>query len=520
MRRDIFRFAHGQYDCLVIGGGINGAAIAHMAALNGLKVALLEKDDFASGTSSKTTKLIHGGLRYLENFELDLVTEALRERFYLLRDAPHLVRSLSFIIPLYKTDARPWWLVRLGVWLYDQFAGRYTIGHHRLLAPDVLQQLMPGLKAEGLRGGILYYDAQMDDARLVLENVLSAEAFGAHAANYVEVKSFLKKDGLVTGVIACDTIGSKEFELYARTVVCAVGPWTNRVILKEQESALSSCETSLGRRPSRPLVRTTKGAHVVCQGQISSHALIIPTSRDQRVLFVIPWMGNSLVGTTDTDYTADPDRVATDQEDIDYLFQELRRVFPSAADGMFKKEKIIATFAGLRPLAHQPGVSAKVSRQHLIRESDSGVVYVVGGKYTTYRKIAQDCLKKIMPSRSLVDTRNGFPVFGSGKIGESAQVAAEQYGLEIATIQYLMDFYGTRYKDVLALVRADPTLKEPLCTCSLAIKAQAVYAIQSEMAITQDDLIKRRLSLVYRYCRRGQCRSEIDRLIHPMRHGL
>lgn len=501
MQRDISRFTHGQYDLLVIGGGINGAAIAHMAALNGLKVALLEKNDFASGTSSKSTKLIHGGLRYLESFEFDLVREALRERFFLLRDAPHLVKPLSFIIPVYESDARPLWLVRLGIFLYDRLAGRYALGRHRLLRADELLNLMPGLKEEGLLGGVLYYDAQMDDARLVLENVLSADAHGAHVANYVEVKSFLKKDGKAAGVIAFDTIGAKEFELHARKIVCAVGPWTNVLMHKEE-----------GNVP--PMVRTTKGIHVVCQGKISDHALLIPTSRgDQRVFFVIPWMGNSLIGTTDTDYTANPDEVAADQEDIDYLFRELRRIFPPEgslpAEGMFKKEKIITIFAGLRPLVHKQGAPAKVSRRHVIKESYSGIVYVMGGKYTTYRKIAEDCLKKIMPSRPLVDTRKSFSVFGSGKIDESAEEAAKQYGLKTDIVQYLMDFYGVRYKDVLALAQSNPALKEPLCTCSPAIKAQVVYALQAEMAVKEEDIIKRRLSLIYRPCRSGQCVQEI-----------
>ena len=501
MQRDISKFTYGTYDILIVGGGINGAAIAHMAALNGLKAALLEKNDFASGTSGRSTKLIHGGLRYLETFDLDLVREALRERFFLLRDAPHLVKPLSFIVPVYRGDRKPLWMMRLGVWLYDQLAGKYKIGRRRFVPRDELLGSMSGLKEEGLLGGVSYYDAQMDDARLVLENVLSARAHGAHVANYAEVRSFLKKDGKAAGVLAFDRVGEREFEISARKVVCAVGPWTN-VLMHEEE----------GNVP--PLVRTTKGIHVVCEGQLSYRALIIPTSRDKRVFFVIPWMGNSLIGTTDTDYTADPDAAAAGQDDIDYLFRELRRVF---SEGTFQEEKIVTIFAGLRPLVHKRGEPAQISRDHVIKEAYSGVIYVIGGKYTTYRKIAEDCLKRIVRSRPLADTRAGFPVYGSGEITEGAQVVAERNGLDIDIVKYLMDFYGTRYIDVLQLIQNDPALKEPLCACSPAIRAQVVYAIETEMAVRNEDIIRRRLSLVYRPCRSGQCMKEIQKMITAIR---
>ena len=358
----------------------------------------------------------------------------------------------------------------------------------------------------------------MDDARLVLENVLSAQARGAHVANYVEARSFLKKDGQAAGVLALDTISGREFEISARKVVCAVGPWTNVLMHKEEGNVASrrpditsGVGTPTPFRASEPLVRTTKGIHVVCEGQLSDHALIIPTTKDNRVFFVIPWLGNSLIGTTDTDYTADPDAIAADQEDIDYLFRELRRVFPS--EGGFEKEKIVAIFAGLRPLVHRQGESAKISRNHVIKKAYSGIIYVMGGKYTTYRKIAEDCLRVVVPSQKLIDTRAGFPVFGSGEITESAQDVAKQNGLNVDVAKYLMEFYGTRYKDVLQFTQNNPALKEPLCTCSPAIKAQVVYAIEAEMAVKEEDIIRRRLSLVYRPCRSGQCLREIRRLI-------
>jgi glycerol-3-phosphate dehydrogenase len=529
MQRDISRLTQSSYDLLVVGGGINGAAIAHMAALNGLRVVLLEKNDFASGASSKSTKLIHGGLRYLERLEFGLVREALKERYLLLKDAPHLVKPLSFIIPVYESDRRSLGLVRLGVWLYDFLAGKYLIQRHRPLNVQDVRQLVPGIKAEGLAGGVMYYDAQMDDARLALENVLSADEKGAHVANYVEVESFIRKDGKVVGVRACDRLGGRRFEVYAKKIVCAVGPWTNVLMQKEEGPSVARLPARQGQAGHVPaLVRTTKGVHVVCRGQISPHALLIPARQDNRVFFVIPWIGNSLVGTTDTDYKGSPDEVGADERDIDYLLDEAGRVFPPQARSStspksgdldvaqrtpFNKGNMITVFAGLRPLVREKGESAGVSRRHAFRESPSGVVYCLGGKYTTYRRIAGDCLHVLLPSRQLVDTRESFPLFGSGTISESAEDAARKYGCAPDVVRNLMNFYGTRYKNVLALVVKDPVLKEPLCSCSSFISAQVVYAINTEMACMEEDIIQRRLSLVYQECPTGQCRRKIHSLL-------
>lgn len=500
MQRDISRLTQNPYDLLVVGGGINGAAIAHLAARSGFKTALLEKNDFASGTSSKSTKLIHGGLRYLENFEFGLVHEALKERFIQLKAAPHLVKPLSFIIPVYQEDTRPLWLMKLGVSIYDLLGGRYLIERRRFLTPGEVCRHVPWIKRDGLTGGIMYDDAQMDDARLCLENILSAGSHGAHAANYTEVHSFLKEDGRAVGVRARDKIGERDFEVRAASIICAVGPWTNVVLQKEDDSII-------------PPVRTTKGVHVVCRGQVSPHALIIPTQQGRRFFFVIPWMGNSLIGTTDTDYDGSPDVVGVDKEDVDYLFGELRRVFP---DVVFKKEEMITMFSGLRSLVHQSGRPEGVSRKHVIRESSSGVLYVFGGKYTTYRKIAGDCLQRITrppAGRQVVDTEKTFKLYGSGPVGENATDVAHQYGVSTATVQYLMDFYGTRYKDVLDFIRQEKGLAEPICSCSPVIRAQILYAIQVEMARTEEDIYQRRLPLVFVECKTGRCREEIRRMI-------
>jgi len=499
MQRDIKKFTRGQYDVLIIGGGINGAAVAHMAALNGLKVALIEKEDFASGTSSKSTKLIHGGLRYLENMEIGLVRESLKERFVQLKNAPHLVHPLRFVVPVYKSDRRPLWMIKFGVWLYDVLSREYTIEKHHTLSAKEICQKIPGIQREGLIGGVEYSDAQMNDARLCLENILSAVDRGAHVINYAKARSFIYENGKTVGVQAYDTLGQEAFNIRAKRVVCAVGPWTNVFMQKETSQ-------------SPPPVRTTKGVHIVYKGCISNYAILIPARQDQRIFFVIPWMGNSLIGTTDTDFQEHPDSVEVKQEDVSYLINEARRVLPHAD---LKKENIIGTFAGLRPLVKRKGSPTKVSRKHITRESYSGLIYVIGGKYTTYRKIAEDVVGKLT-KKPLIDTRKKFPVYGSGEIKESAGDMAGRYSISVDIVRYLMNFYGTRFRDILILVENDSSLKEPICTCSPVIRAQIVYAVEREMARTEEDIIVRRLALGYNDCQSNECRRTVHHMLMAM----
>ena len=493
MNRDIDRFTKTTYDILVIGGGINGAAIAHLAAKRGMKVALLEKGDFASGTSSKSTKLIHGGIRYLENLEFDLVYESLRERHVQLKVAPHLVKPLPFVIPVYQGDKRPLWMMKFGVFLYDLLAGKYRVKPRKNLTREEVIQLEPGIEQKGLKGGVLYYDAQMDDARLCLENVLMAAQYGAHVANYVRVASFVKENGRVAGVRAHDMFGLKEFEVRAKRVICAAGPWTNELLRFDIPGA-------------KKKVRTTKGIHIVYKGEISKHAVLIGSQSDRRIFFVIPWMGNSLIGTTDTDYVAGPDEVKVEQEDIDYLVRESKRVFP-ALD--FSPGKIITTFAGLRPLIRKSGSASKVSRKHLFHTSQSGVIFVVGGKYTTYRKVAEDCMNRIHK----IYEKEEFMVYGSGPIAERAEIVAARSGLDREVVQSLMDIYGSRYKDVLALAEKDPTFKEKVSNVPPIIKAQLVYSVETEMARTVEDITDRRLSLIFQGPISSHTLAEISQLL-------
>lgn len=473
-------FSPHPYDLLVIGGGINGAAIANVAAGEGLRVALVEKGDFAGGTSSKSTKLIHGGLRYLERFEFDLVKESLKERCIQLRNAPHLVRPLEFIIPVYKGDRRPLWMMRLGVWMYDRLCGKYLIQKHRGLSAKEVAARLPGIQQKGLVGGVTYFDAQMDDARLCLENVLSARAKGADAANYTEATAFLKMNGKVKGVIVKDVLGGRTFEIHGRKVVCAVGPWT-RPVLKMESS----------QQPVK--IRTTKGVHLVYRRPLSRQAMLLQAHKDGRVFFVIPWMGHSLVGTTDTDYERSADHVEVTPQDIEYLMNELKRVFPNE---QFRDEDILSVFAGLRPLVYEEGRPSEVSRRHVIEETMSGLMYVIGGKYTTYRKIAMDCVGRIV-RHNLRQNDMEYPLFGSGEVRGSSQALAAEYGVEVNVVDHLKNKYGSRCRDVLDVTRRDGRLKERITPEAADILAQAVYAVEVEMARTSEDVLWRRLGLGY-----------------------
>lgn len=494
MIRDINQIAKHKFDLLVVGGGINGAAISYLAADNGLSVALIDKGDFAGGTSSKSTKLIHGGIRYLENFEFDLVAEALHERFIQRKNAPHLVKPIAFVIPVYDGDPRPLWMMKLGVFLYDTLAGKLKLGPHRWFSAKELLEQEPSLNPQGLKGGVLYYDAQMDDARLCLENVLMATQKGAQAANYVEALSLMKENGKTVGVVAKDMLTGHIFEIRAKRVVCALGPWTSTAKSFKEDRA-----------QAKKNVRTTKGIHIVYKGEIARHAVVIQTHNDRRIFFIIPWNGNSLIGTTDTDFTGNPDDVRSEEDDIRYLMNEARRVFPSV---IFDEGHIITTFAGLRPLVHAQGLPSKISRKHEIETTTSGVTYVMGGKYTTYRRIAEDCVKKFMYIKARPPLE--YPLYSSGEIVQTAQDVAASYDVPVKSVEHLFEKYGTRYADVLGLTKKDPSLKGILCDCSPAIKAQVMYAIKVEMAQTSDDVVTRRLGLAFLPCSSGRCRQYIQ----------
>ncbi len=374
MKRDIAKLKAGHFDLLVIGGGINGCAIARDASLRGLTTALIEKDDFACGASGKSTKIIHGGIRYLEQFNLNLIYEALHERGTLLRTASQLVWPLEFIIPVYKGDPRPLIMMRTGVFIYDMLAGRANIHCHRPLDKSELTLFEPSITPKGLKGGVMYCDAQMDDIRLCLDNAISASEAGCCIANKVEAEGLVKKEGRVAGVEAKDTLTGEKFTIRAQYVVNATGAWSNRLVWADEPHAPA-------------ITRPTKGIHLVYKKLPITRAMLFSARKDKRIFFAIPWRDYTLIGTTDTDFNGPPDEVYAERSDVEYLLDEIRRVFP---DENISKEGVITTYAGLRPLMNTQGIAPwKVSREHYIKESGSGLISVVGGKYTTYRRLAQ-----------------------------------------------------------------------------------------------------------------------------------
>ena len=483
-------WADSPFDVIVIGGGINGAGIARDAALRGFRVALFEQADFASGTSSRSSKLIHGGIRYLEQGRLALVFESSRERHILLKIAPHLVHPLPFLFPVYRETRWGKLGLNIGMWLYDLLSLFRNIRRHRMLNRRETLRLEPDLLPEGLLGAALYYDGQMDDARLCLANILEAREMGAAVRNYARVTGLLKEEGgRIIGVKIRDRIDREEETILGRVVVNAAGVWADDVRRMESPDAF-------------PEVRKTRGSHLILPA-MTRHALVIRSEKDRRVLFVIPWQGMSLVGTTDVDFSGDLSDVHCTPEDQNYILAETRRYFPKRA---ITPAQVIATFAGLRPLADSAESDpSAVSREERIEQSASGLISVMGGKFTTYRKIAEEVVDKI--ARRLPDVRAGRcattsrPLRGGdfenlkAYIQEKTPELCRDDSLEPAQAAHLITAYGTRHTDVLDLVRENQTVGERLHPALPHLKAEVLYAVREELAVTLSDVLRRRTTI-------------------------
>jgi glycerol-3-phosphate dehydrogenase len=473
MLRRVDQLKDATFDLLVIGGGITGAGIALDASLRGLKVALVDKGDFAGGTSSVSSKLIHGGLRYLEQRHFGLVREALHERHTLLRIAPHLVRPLRIVLPHYAHARRPRWMVKTGLWLYDLLAGRERIGRHRWLAATEVVEAAPGLCTDGLRGGFEFYDAQMDDARLCLEVVMTAVDQGARAANYVEVVELRhNRAGGACGAEVLDRITGDCFGIAARAVVNAAGPWLDEV-----------CRIDDAAAPSR--VAPTKGVHLVLPAAGLAAGLLVTHPLDQRVMFILPWMNRTLVGTTDTFYAGRPDDVAGDDTDVDYLLAAANHYLARG----WTAGDVIATLAGLRPLVRSRGsVPSAVSRECEILRSRSGLWSVAGGKYTTYRAMAEQVVNQIAPEfgpplavtacRTATHRLIGTPLepWPTFRESEPARLASV-FGMDQDLASHLVDRYGGRAGAVaerwasVSAYRQPVVAGEPECWAELKVQA-------------------------------------------------
>lgn len=480
----ITRAARETFDVLVVGGGINGAGIARDAALRGLSVLLLEADDYGFGTTWRSTKLIHGGLRYLEHREWRLVFEGLRERAVLLRTAPHLVRPLSFLVPVFRHGRYSRATIGAGMLVYDALSlGKELPTHHRLSAAR-LHRLEPALNDADVTGGFSYYDGQVPlPERLCIENVLSACDAGAVALNHMRVTRLITSSGRVEGVVACDAESGGEHEFRAHTVVNATGPWVDAVLT--------------GNGEARRRIGGTKGSHIVVDfgGQGPRHAIYAEAGGDGRPFFIVPWRGLHLIGTTDVPFTGDPGRVAPEEWEIAYLRREVGRVLPGAP---LPDSAVLYAFAGVRPLPHVSGRKAgAITRRHSVEwhEDDgrAGLVTVVGGKLTSYRSLARELVDGIAARVG----RPGppAPTDTLPLVPGSPAVAADRLG------QHLASVYGPRTEAVLALARLTPELAQPLCPHASDIRAQIVHAARYEGARTVADVLLRRTPAGWSRCR-------------------
>jgi glycerol-3-phosphate dehydrogenase len=388
------RLAHDQFDVLIIGGGINGAGIARDAALRGLSAALVERDDFASGTSSRSSRLVHGGVRYLEHGFFHLVFESSRERRILLETAPHLVRPLQFTWPVYKGARIPKWKLNAGLWLYDLLAAFRNVARHRSLSAAQVLATEPKLKREGLRGGATYYDAATNDARLTIANVVDAVSAGAVALNYAEVTSLIFDRGRVSGASVRDRFSQEVFEVRAKSVVNATGPWTDAISRIESPS-------------SRAAVLGTKGVHIaVPAARVGNRAAITMLAHaDQRVMFVLPGATHTIIGTTDTHTDERPDQVRATRADVAYLLDAANAYFPEAN---LTTDDVVCAWAGIRPLiaSGNSGDPAGASREHAITVGARGVIAVTGGKLTTYRSMSEEVVDRAQRYLGVPRTRS------------------------------------------------------------------------------------------------------------------
>ena len=475
----------GVYDIVVVGGGITGAGVARDAAMRGLRVALFERGDFACSTSSASSKLLHGGIRYLEQKAFHLVWEALQERARQCQLIAHLAHPTPFLFPLYEGDPVSPALLDLGLWVYDAMAGYKNLGLHRRLSAASLRQLEPALRAQGLRGGCSYYDAVTDDARLTLENARSAWEHGADCVPYVEVDELIEADGEIRGLRVRDVLdgeGAASLTVRARCVVNACGPWSD----------LLRSRGGLQRR----LVRPTKGVHLTVRRACfpRDHAVVMSSPRDHRILFAIPWGTLAIVGTTDTDYDPRNGPPQATAEDVAYILDIARHYFP---DSPIEHDDILSTWAGLRPLYHpeSDGAPSSVSREHKIVEERPGLVTVVGGKLTTYRIMA----RQVVDLAAQVAQRRGAPPAGRCQTADEVLVTrlddsrTPPSTLPADTFAHLCAVYGPRAVAVgeLARLRKD-TLGQQLTAHAPDIAAQIVYAFESEMAMHLADVLARR----------------------------
>jgi len=494
------------FDLIVIGAGINGAGIARDATLRGLSVLLVDKGDVGAGTTSRSTRLVHGGLRYLEHFEVPLVRESLRERETLLHIAPHLVHPLSFLLPIYEEHKRRPALIRVGMMAYDALSLDKSMERHRMLSRDEALRREPGLRAEGLRGAAAYYDAQAAyPERLALENALDARRLGAVVLPYMRVTGLERAHGRIVGVTLHDALHETEHRARGGLVVNASGPWVDELLAPAGAG-------------ERRLIGGTKGSHLVVEPFPGAprEAVYAEAVGDGRPYFVVPWNGLYLIGTTDTRYDGDLDAVTATDEEIAYLIEETNGLIPGAA---LTPEQVLYTYAGVRPLP-APGVGSgrdtrdegAITRSHVVydharrelteAERIEGLVSIVGGKITTYRRLAQEAVdlavKKLGRKADRCRTHQlplpGGTAYPFEGFRERFRVTS---GMPLETADRLLRIYGTRAAEALDFADGAPELLEPFDADSGALGVEVVFSLRTELAETLADVVARRTLVGY-----------------------
>jgi glycerol-3-phosphate dehydrogenase len=524
-REDMWNSIPEEADLVVVGAGVTGAGIARDAARRGLRVVLLEQNDIAYGTSSRSSKLIHGGLRYLETYEFSLVFESVSERRIVMDLAPHLVNPMAFLFPVYQGSRKSLRMISAGMWLYDGLALFRSPKRHRTLNPSEVAKEEPLLKQEGLQGAPLYYDCSTDDARLTLETIIDATQNGAVVATWARVDALVKNDqGRIAGVVVKNARDGSLKEVNAHAVINATGPWTDEVL------AMS------GPRKGK-LLRPTKGVHIVVDREKLpvQHAVVLFHPDDNRVLFALPWGDRTYVGTTDTDYDGVPGEEAATLEDIDYLIAAPNHSFPTS---QITRGDVVSTWAGLRPLiAPEPEVGemaeSQVSREHRIVIGEDGLITIAGGKLTTYRKMAQECVDVAVNLLTLSgklpeDLQSGettkFPL--PGGVGwpeddDHAKVAVElaevcDCDISAAVARHLVDTYGMRAWELAKMCAADPSLTEPIVPGRIEIMAQVDFGVKEELAASVSDVMTRRTQIFFRDFEQGL--GSVEKVATRMAH--
>ncbi|MDG1942393.1 MAG: glycerol-3-phosphate dehydrogenase/oxidase [Flavobacteriaceae bacterium] len=458
-----------QWDIVIVGGGASGLGAAVDAAQRGYKTLLLEKNDFAKGTSSRSTKLVHGGVRYLQNGDISLVIEALKERGIMKRNAPHLVKEMSFVIPFYD-----WWnspFYGLGLKVYDMMAGNMGLGPSTLLDKKETVELINNVKQEGLKGGVIYHDGQFDDSRMAITLGLTATDIGATLINYVEVTGLTKQDNLISGLEILDHESGDQFTIKTKVVINATGVFSDLIVKMDQPQA-------------QPMIRPSQGVHLVLERSFldGPHAIMIPHTSDGRVLFAVPWYDHVVLGTTDTPIDLAIEEPTALEEEINFILSNASQYMTKKP----KREDVKSVFVGLRPLAAQQGDSTKtkeVSRHHKVNVSTSGLVSVLGGKWTTYRKMGED-------------TINTASVVGGLKEKKCKTKKLLLHGYDDdAPTEDPLHVYGSEREKILSMGK--PEDNDSLSEKFYISKNTILWGVQNEMAIHLEDVLARRVRCLF-----------------------